>query len=662
MMITRILLLSLALLCFGRATPALAAPAPGYEYFVIGDPRSPTPGKTETALMLSGGGDWSHEAWSWFAGKSGHGHLVILHATPGDELQRELARDLGGFASYETLVFSDRKAASDPRVLAIIKNADGIYFGGGDQSRYVRFWKGTPLNAALDAHVRNGKPIGGSSAGLAILGAYAYGAMDSVGLMSRDALRDPFGAHVTLVRDFLHLPFLGQVITDTHFGKRDRYGRLITFIARLAQEEKNLEILGIGVDEDTSLCVDRAGVGHVFTLNGGYAWLIRPRHAAATLAPGQPLTMPAVPMVAIGPDSRVDLSTFKVDRPAFEFMVEVKQGVLLGNDRTPAARVLGLPRWSLAIHGGAGVIDRGDLTPEKEKAYRAGLDAALEAGATKLKAGASSLDAVEAAVRVLEDDPLFNAGKGAVFNAEGRNELDASIMDGRNRKAGAVAGVTRTKNPISLARAVMEQSDHVMLSGAGADEFSKLKGLIQVDPGYFRTEARWQQYLDWRKEQSVPHEAPATTRTASGDRTHLYGTVGAVALDQNGHLAAATSTGGLTGKRWGRIGDSPVIGAGTYAEDSVAAISATGTGEYFIRSSAARQVRDRLLWLKESIQDAADDTIEDIEGMGGDGAILAMDGSGHPAFSMNSIGMYRGWVSTDQVKGTAIYADEAPAP
>jgi beta-aspartyl-peptidase (threonine type) len=305
------------------------------------------------------------------------------------------------------------------------------------------------------------------------------------------------------------------------------------------------------------------------------------------------------------------------------------------------------------------VIDRGELGPEKERRYRDGLNAALDAGSAILRAGGSSLDAVEAAVRSLEDNPLFNAGKGAVFNAEGRNELDAAIMDGRSRKAGAVAGVTRTRNPVSLARAVMEKSEHVMLAGEGADAFSKMQGLVQVDPSYFRTEERWKQYLEWR----AAHSAATTELQAAPprDRTHRYGTVGAVALDQNGHLAAATSTGGLTGKRWGRIGDSPVIGAGTYAEDGVAAVSATGTGEFFIRTSAARQTRDRVQWGKESIQDAVDDTIEDIESLG-DGAILGMDGRGRVAFSMNSIGMYRGWVSSERPQRTAIYADEQNAP
>jgi L-asparaginase / beta-aspartyl-peptidase len=314
--------------------------------------------------------------------------------------------------------------------------------------------------------------------------------------------------------------------------------------------------------------------------------------------------------------------------------------------------VLGVParaaaNWQLAIHGGAGVIERGSLTPEKEAAYRASLNGALEAGARILRGGGSSLDAVEAAVKVLEDDPLLNAGRGAVFTAEGRNELDASIMDGRTRQAGAVAGVTRTKNPVSLARSVMEKSKHVMLAGVGADAFSLQQGLEQVDPGYFRTEERWQQFLQWRDKSG-----------ALLDRTHVYGTVGAVALDQAGHLAAATSTGGTTGKRWGRVGDSPILGAGTYAEDKMCAVSATGDGEFFIRASAARQIRDRMAWHGESVQAAADNTIADIGTLGGEGAIVAMDAHGQVAFAMNSSGMYRGSIGSASPPHTAIYATE----
>ena len=304
--------------------------------------------------------------------------------------------------------------------------------------------------------------------------------------------------------------------------------------------------------------------------------------------------------------------------------------------------------WQLAIHGGAGVIEPGSLTPEHEAAYRAGLNAALEAGARILRSGGTSLDAVEAVVRVLEDDPLFNAGKGAVFTADGRNELDAAIMDGRTRAAGAVAGVTRTKNPVSLARTVMEKSSHVLLTGTGADTFSVQQHLEQVEPGYFRTEERWQQYLQWRDKRS----------SALIDRTHAYGTVGAVALDQAGHLAAATSTGGTTGKRWGRVGDSPIIGAGTYAEDKMCAVSATGSGEFFIRASAARQLRDRMAWHREGVQSAANNTIKDVGELGGDGGLIAMDAHGRVAFAMNSTGMYRGSVGASSPAHTAIYATE----
>lgn len=305
------------------------------------------------------------------------------------------------------------------------------------------------------------------------------------------------------------------------------------------------------------------------------------------------------------------------------------------------------PRWSLAIHGGAGVIDRKTMTPDKERAYRAGLDAALKAGSAVLDRGGTAIDAVEAAIKVLEDDPLFNAGRGAVFTAEGRNELDAAVMDGATLKAGAVAGVTRTRHPVSLARAVMERSPHVMLSGAGADAFSKEQGLEQVDPSWFRTEQRWQQLLAWR----------ARNRAAI-DPTHLFGTVGAVALDAKGNLAAATSTGGMTGKRWGRIGDSPVIGAGTYAKNGQCAVSATGSGEYFIRESAARQVCDRVAWAGQNLAQAADATIQAVGAIGGDGGLIAMGPDGRPAFALNDLGMYRGRVSADTPPQTAIFADE----
>jgi beta-aspartyl-peptidase (threonine type) len=467
-------------------------------------------------------------------------------------------------------------------------------------------------------------------------------------------MKNPLGGGVTLVGDFLHLPHLSRVITDSHFAIRERWGRLLVFVGRLATEQNDARITGLGIDEKAALCVEANGAGRVYSIGRGFAWLVRPLRAPDALA-AAPYNFRGAPVVGLGEESRIDLNTFAVTRPAFSVNVNIINGEFDAPSLAAlkAAAVTPMPgaaasTWALAIHGGAGVIERGDLTPEKEAEYRASLSAALAAGEKILRASGSSLDAVEAAIRVLEDDPLFNAGRGAVFTADGRNELDASIMDGATRMAGAVAGVTRTRNPITLARAVMEKSPHVMLAREGADQFSVEQGLPQVDPGYFRTEQRWQQLLDWRRDNA-----------RLLDPTHSRGTVGAVAIDVNGHVAAGTSTGGMTGKRWGRIGDSPVIGAGTYAVDGNCAVSATGSGEYFIRASAARQLCDRIAWRGADVQSAAAATISDIGDIGGDGGVIAMDGAGTIGFAMNSSGMYRGWVTSGIPAATAIYSNEA---
>lgn len=305
--------------------------------------------------------------------------------------------------------------------------------------------------------------------------------------------------------------------------------------------------------------------------------------------------------------------------------------------------------WTLLIHGGAGGMERGKMTPEQDAAQRAGLSAALEAGKVVLASGGSALDAVEAAVKVLEDDPGFNAGRGAVFTYEGVNELDAAIMDGRNRAAGAVAGLTRTRNPISAARAVMEKSPHVMLQAPGADRFARERGLDQVDPAYFRTEERWQQ-LQKMKEN-------AKTGTAF-DAEVKYGTVGAVAKDVHGNLASATSTGGLTGKRWGRVGDSPVIGAGTYADNRGCAVSATGSGEFYIRVGVAHEICARMRFGKEDVQAATDAVQAEVKALGGAGGVIAVAPDGTSAFSFNTPGMYRGRATSGGAFAVHIYGDE----
>ena len=291
-----------------------------------------------------------------------------------------------------------------------------------------------------------------------------------------------------------------------------------------------------------------------------------------------------------------------------------------------------MQEWRLVIHGGCGAMR---LTAEEERAGLQGLSDAREAGETVLRDGGPALEAVETAARVLEDDPAFNAGRGSVLNAEGRIELDAAIMDGRTRAAGAVAGLRTIRSPIAAARAVMERSPHVLLSYEGAEEFAREQGLETVDPSWFEVAER---------------RAMLQKVLAAGgifDAEVKYGTIGAVAVDVHGHVAAATSTGGLTAKRWGRIGDSPLIGAGTYADDRAAAVSATGSGEFFIRAAAAHELAARMRMLGEDLQTALDAVLADIATLGGKGGLIAVSPSGEAAWGFTTAGMYRGRAAED---------------
>ncbi|HLL06536.1 MAG TPA: isoaspartyl peptidase/L-asparaginase [Myxococcaceae bacterium] len=312
-------------------------------------------------------------------------------------------------------------------------------------------------------------------------------------------------------------------------------------------------------------------------------------------------------------------------------------------------------QWGIVIHGGAGVILREHLTPQREAEVRAKLTEALEAGHAILARGGTSLDAVTAAIRILEDSPLFNAGKGAVFNHEGQIELDASIMDGRTRGAGSIAGVHHVKNPIELARRVMEKSPHVMMVGAGAEAFAKAQGVELVPREYFRTEERWQQLQRALEKEKAAPAQPSSMTPVNWDGK--YGTVGAVALDQAGNLAAGTSTGGMTNKRYGRVGDAPIIGAGTYA-DPRCAVSATGHGEYFIRYTVARDICARLEYLDLPLPEAASSVVMDtLVKAGGEGGVIAMDARGNVAMPFNSPGMYRGYMGMDGAPRVAIFKD-----
>lgn len=309
---------------------------------------------------------------------------------------------------------------------------------------------------------------------------------------------------------------------------------------------------------------------------------------------------------------------------------------------------------TLVIHGGAGTIRKANMTPEKEAAYHAALKQALDSGYAVLKRGGKSTDAVITAIKIMEDSPLFNAGKGAVFTNEEKNELDAAIMDGSNLMAGAVAGVTIIKNPITAAYAVMTQSEHVMMVGKGAEQFAQLNGVELVDPSYFFDSARYKALL--KAKQSEKDKAAMLYDPYTRDTK--FGTVGAVALDQYGNLAAGTSTGGMTNKRFGRVGDAPIIGAGTYANNQTCAISATGWGEYFIRLNVAHDVAALKGYAGLTVQQAADSVVmKKLPALGGDGGIIALDRQGNFALTFCTEGMYRGYVNEKEGAKTFIYKD-----
>lgn len=635
-----------ALLCL----VALPAFARDYQRLIVGDRALPTPGKVQPGLLLAGGGDRNRDAVRWFLDHAGNGHIVVLSASYTHEIADEFYKDVGGAASVETFVFANGKPATDPKILDALARADGIFIAGGDQARYVRYWKGTPVAAALDAHVRAGKPLGGTSAGLAILGEYLYGAMDGGSIVSPEALADPMGPAVTIEQDFLHIATLHGVVTDTHFKERDRLGRLFAFVARAETltGTPRRPLVGVGVDESAALAVEGDGSARIFATDPhGSAWVVRGGFPETQVA-GRPLQLARVDVTGVGAGSTLHLPAGTVDAPVFRKVYRVDNG-----------RLQEVAPMMLAIHGGAGV-ERADLTPEEERAARAALELALRRGHAALKAGKPALDAVTAAITVLEDDPNFNAGRGAVFTHDGRNELDASLMDGATRAAGAVAGVHRVKNPILLARAVMDRSPHVMMVGDGAEAFAKEQGVELVDPAWFRTEKRWQQL-----QQRLREDAAKQAALDPHPGRRYTGTVGAVALDGQGRLAAGTSTGGMTDKRYGRVGDSPIIGAGTYA-NAVCAVSGTGWGEFYIRTAAAHDVCARMTYLNETAAQAGEAVINGaVPALGGDGGAIVLAADGSVAMPFNTKGMFRGWIGADGVPHVAVFADEAltmPAP
>jgi len=453
-----------------------------------------------------------------------------------------------------------------------------------------------------------------------------------------------------------------------HFLTRGRQGRHVTFLSRIIKDWKIFP-KGIAMDEKTAVCIDDKGNATVFGVSKAYFLSTDPAKAPEKCVPGQPLQWnaggKAIKVYEIqGAETgsgNFSVSDFAVDKATGGrwWWWSVDDGELKQQQQE---------KYVLVVHGGAGTILKKNMTPEKEAAYRAGLQRALETGYTLLKGGGSSLDAVEATIKVLEDDSLFNAGKGAVFTHDGINELDAAIMNGKTLAAGAVAGVRNIRNPITAARAVMEKSVHVLLTGRGAEQFAKEAGVTLVDPSYFRTQQRWDDLQAAMREDSleaarghalrgdqplspqVVNErrlAANEGRLGAVNRDYKFGTVGCVALDHNGDLAAGTSTGGMTNKKYGRVGDSPLIGAGTYANNSTVAVSCTGWGEFYIRNVVAYDLSALIAYKGITVTEAGDKVIQKVGNLGGDGGLIALDKEGNMAMPFNTEGMYRGCVTRE---------------
>ncbi len=611
-----------------------------------------------------GGGGTTPESWKWMIDRSGGGDVVVITASNHSDYNKEIY-DIGGVNSVETLNIVSKEMANDERTAATIRNAEMIFIGGGDQSNYMRNWRGTKTQAALNWAMNTKKvPIGGTSAGCAILsGIYYSGEKGSA--VSDSSLQNPYNSNITLYNnDLLKAPYLKNVITDQHYLKRKREGRHIAFLARAFKDFKVLPF-GIAPDEKTSVCIDDKGNAKVIGDSKAYFILTDANKVPERVSANQPLQWnrngKALRVYEIqgskegaGNFSVKDFAPSKAQGGNWQWWY-VDNGKLI-KESTALQQQKG--NYVLVIHGGAGTILKSKMTPEKEQAYKAALEQALKAGYAKIKEGKTSLDAVQAAINILEDNPLFNAGKGAVFTHDGKNELDASIMDGKTLKAGAVAGITIIKNPIDAARAVMDKSEHVMMVGKGAEAFAQQNGITIVDPKYFYTKERWEGLQNAIREDSIKAKLDHSySAPNAGYPDYKFGTVGAVALDNFGNLAAGTSTGGMTNKKFGRVGDSPIIGAGTYANNKTVAVSCTGWGEFYIRNVVAYDLSAMMEYKNISVKEAGDAVIKKVGNLGGDGGLIALDKNGNMAMPFNTEGMYRAAITKDGKIEIWIYKD-----
>jgi beta-aspartyl-peptidase (threonine type) len=630
---------------------------------LAGDPADVVTATTGGMALVGGGGN-VNSAFKWLIKKSGGGDAVVITAS-GTTSYNEEIYSLGRLNSVQTINITSRELADNDSVANIIRNAEMLFIGGGDQSRYMNFWRGTKTQAAINYLLNVKKvPVGGTSAGCAILsGIYYSGEAGSV--VSDEALADPYNPRATLYNnDLLHAPYLENVITDQHYLTRKREGRHVAFLARIIKDW-GLFANGIAPDERTAVCIDENGNAKVFGESKAYFLITDGSKFPERVIAGKPLNwndgQKALKVYEIqgnetgaGNFSVADFDSQKATGGKW-YSWWVDEGKLKMSPVQNEAS-----KYVMVIHGGAGTILKSTMTPEKEKAYTEGLTQALKAGFAKIKDGKSSLDAVQAAINVMEDNPLFNAGKGAVFTHDGRNEMDAAIMDGKTLAAGAVAGVSTVRNPINAARAVMEKSEHVMMAGVGADKFAKEAGCKIVDPKYFYTEERWKGLQEAIKEDSLKSKLDHSfnvPKLGTINHDYKFGTVGAVALDLNGNLAAGTSTGGMTNKKYGRIGDAPIIGAGTYANNNSVGISCTGWGEFYIRNVVAHDLSALMEYKGLSVEAAGKMVIKKVGDMGGDGGLIALDKYGNVAMPFNTEGMYRGTVTSDGKIEIHIYKD-----